>query len=369
MYSAKRSGFTLIELLVVLVIIGILMGLLVPVIAGAFRKGKEAAELAEIINLAGTMQKFKDQYGVYPPSSIVLYENGAYDSSRSPYIPAAGQDTAVIVEAVSIQYIRRMWPQMIINTDGSAVPSASIGDINGDGLVDNNDFYDWNGDNVQNGPWYLQADECLVFFLGGLPTGQAADPQNPAGSTGFGKVPQWPSQRPVAGASRDGPFFDMPSDRLVDRDNDGFWELLPFRKPSLEGAYVYFSSYDGTGYRPDDLNLANEPAPNGSATPTQDFGVTWQLGNTYPSPPRSSSTPYYISSPGPNPYTIGVPYSTTAGWVPRYHKPDGFQIISPGTGAGYGHGGQFPLADGLDNRDDDDNLTNLSGSPLQDGKL
>ncbi len=391
MISARRTrktdGFTLIELLVVLVIIGILMGLLVPVIAGAFRRGKEAAELAEITNLAGALQKFKDRFGVYPPSQIVLREDGAYTANLGPIVPSSGQDTAVFVEDISIQYIRRIWPQMVVSTSGTAVPFATIGDISGDGRVDGNDFYDWNGDGQRNDSsgnaqvHYLQADECLVFFLGGLPVGQTSDPQDPAGCGGFSKVPQWPSQRSSAGAGRDVPFFEMPSDRLADRDGDGFWEFLPFRKPSLAGAYAYFSSYDGIGYRPDDLNLANEPDPNGSAMQTMNMLVNWAIPSAYPVSPWPTGTrlgsgtlaaPYYLESPGPNPYTVGSPYPGTpipTGFVVRYHKPDGFQIISPGTGVGYGHGGQFPLADALDNRDDNDNLTNFSGAPLQEGRL
>ena len=40
--STRSRGFTLIELLVVIVILGVLVGLLVPVIAGAFRTANDA---------------------------------------------------------------------------------------------------------------------------------------------------------------------------------------------------------------------------------------------------------------------------------------------------------------------------------------
>jgi hypothetical protein len=236
------------------------------------------------------------------------------------------------------------------------------------------DFYDWNGDGTANQVHYLQGDECLVFFLGGIPTGVFGNTKNPPGGSGFSKIPAWPMQRQIVGVGRDGPFFDMPTSRLVDRDNDGFWELVPLRKASLNGGYAYFSGYGGAGYRPDDLNLAFEPAPNGGQMPFANFLVLWPITSTYPNVQGSGTAtdPYYTQSLGPNPYTIGAPHPGVPlppGFVVRYHKPDSFQIISPGPGVGYGHGGEFPLDDKLDNTDDNDNLTNFSGSDLQEGKL
>ncbi len=383
----RRAAFTLIELLMVLAIIGILISILVPVIASAFRKGQEAAEFTEITNLAGALQKFKDRYGVYPPSQIILREDGDYYVGGNPIVAPSPQDTAVFDEALSVQYLRRIWPQLVIHTRTNLTPypvtPTEIGDISGDGTVNANDFYDWNGDGSLGNPaqvHYLQGDECLVFFLGGLPTGQVANTKNPAGCTGFSKAPQWPTQRTgiAPGAGRDGPFHELSSARLVDRDNDGFWELVPFRKPSVSGPYAYFSAYDGAGYRPDDLNLTTEPAPNGGTMPTTKFQVLWPISATYPTATRRGSgtpaDPYYVESPGPNPYTLGSAYPSTAppipaGFIVRYHKPDGFQIISPGPAVGYGHGGEFPLDDQLDNRDDNDNLTNFSSGPMQDAKL
>ena len=110
--------------------------------------------------------------------------------------------------------------------------------------------------------------------------------------------------------------------------------------------------------------------------PTARFLVLWPIASSYPAATRRGSgtttDPFYVESPGPNPYSAGTPYPGTPmplGFVVRYHKPDAFQIISPGSQVGYGHGGEFPLDETQDNRDDKDNLTNLSGNPLQDGKL
>ncbi len=76
-----RAGFTLVELLVVIVVLAILVGLLLPVIAGAVRTAKNAATQAEINQLAQALANFKSTYGDYPPSRVYLSENG-YLSGR-----------------------------------------------------------------------------------------------------------------------------------------------------------------------------------------------------------------------------------------------------------------------------------------------
>jgi prepilin-type N-terminal cleavage/methylation domain-containing protein len=366
MYTTSKdrtaAGFTLVEMLVVFVIIAILIGILVPVIAGAFRNAKQAAEVVEINSLVTALQQFKDRYGHYPPSQIILKEDGDYIVGAGPFLlpSASGQDTAVFVEDLSVQYLRYFWPELVINTRSSVAPAnpvlpAEIGDINGDGSVTSADFYDWNGDNVLNGPWYLQGDECLVFFLGGIPSGQFVDSSGlpnrpsgvgfnpktyPAGILGFSKISRWPMKQPIAGsaaAGRDGPFYEFDSSRLIDRDADGFWEFLPLRKPQQLGGYAYFSGYDGTGYRPDDLNFTSE-FDSSSTIPSVgfvEFRVNWQVPSSYPPPyygvePVSPGSPQTsVQSPGPNPYTIGPPMIDTVK-TPRYWKPEAFQIISPG---------------------------------------
>lgn len=415
------AGFTLIELLVVFLVIAILIGILVPVISGAYKRGKQAAEEVEVNSLVTALQQFKDRYGHYPPSQIILKEDGDYIIGGAPLFPvsppppsATGQDTAVFVEDISVQYLSYFWPQLVIHKRTGATPNpvlpGEIGDINGDGSITPTDFYDWNGDGLLNGPWYLQGDECLVFFLGGIPRGQfnlagsgvfrpsgvPFNPQKyPPGTDGFSKIARWPTRQIIAGAAsagRDGPFYEFAASRLVDRDRDGFWEFKPLRNDDqATGGYAYFSAYDGAGYRPDDLNFSAEA--DGSVTiPTTvgfiEFRVNWQVPTSGPTaypaifagvePSPLGGVQTSVKSPGPNPYTQGPPM-IDAIKAPRYWKPDAFQIISPGPDNYYGQGGAVErlgasatsprtgsTAAYEEVRADDDNLVSFASGELKD---
>jgi prepilin-type N-terminal cleavage/methylation domain-containing protein len=79
--SSRSRGFTLIELLVVIVILGMLVGLVVPAVMRAVGTAKEAAVSAEIQGMTQALAAFKNAYGDYPPSRIVVSESGKYDAA------------------------------------------------------------------------------------------------------------------------------------------------------------------------------------------------------------------------------------------------------------------------------------------------
>jgi competence protein ComGC len=407
----RIAGFTLVEMLVTFAIIAVLIGLLVPVIAGALRRGQEAAELAEIHNVATNIVKFKDRFPVYPPSQIILREDGDYSTTTLGVVVTDAPTTGVggvFLREVSVQYLRRLWPQIVLNTSSTAGNSAYVVDKDGDGSInDSNEFFDWDGDGAfdDNTTYLLSGDECLVFFLAGVPEGESPNDstirtgQGPPGGKGFSKDPLNPTlvTLPGAGASRDGPFHEFESSRLVDWDGNGFWEFLPLRRPGLNGGYAYFSSYEGAGYRPDDMNiLGTEPNEADNSLPENcgsgiaadeyiEFRVSWRMpintsgSNAYPAAHRGGYTVNSgnvdqnssVESPGPNPYTVGLPF-LAANVTARYHKPDSFQLISPGTDNAYGQGGAYPREKSSSSsspyyteaKQDDDNLSNFGKARL-----
>src|SRR5439155_12310413 len=201
-----------------MLLIGMLVCLLVPVISQSYRRGKEAAEITEINSLSLALQQFKDRYGVYPPSQIILREDGDYSTATLPVTgniggrgnfgdgfvdyPAQGAG-GVFLRSVSIEYLRRIWPQLQLNTGATAGPAP--------GMVTsgpNQYISDWNGSGFfDNTTFLLSGDECLAFFLGGIPAGEPRD--NPAirtgqgapGTRGFSKDPLNPTLPPIPGTA------------------------------------------------------------------------------------------------------------------------------------------------------------------------
>lgn len=151
-----------------------------------------------------------------------------------------------------------------------------------------------------------------MFFLGGV--------RDESGTPiGFSKNPARPFS--AKGTQRLGPFLeDIDDHRLVDTNNNGFSEYLD-SFGNQPRPFVYFSSYGGRGYDPED----------------ETFGLSF----------------YRIDSDKP--------------W-----KPDSYQIISPGRDGEYGIGGVYnPDVDGVGDltgsrETERDNITNFSGGTLAD---
>src|SRR4051794_40842684 len=76
----RRPGFTLVELLMVIVVIGMLAALLLPAIGNAVKSARNAAVTGEMNQLAQALADFKSKFGDYPPSRILLCEDGNYSS-------------------------------------------------------------------------------------------------------------------------------------------------------------------------------------------------------------------------------------------------------------------------------------------------
>ena len=181
MYRNKtpRTGFTLVEMLVVIVVIGILMGLILVAVVPALFTTYNAAVTIEINQLGGGLEKFKTQFGFFPPCEFDFDGDGDLDLGTNPG-PTPDPEDLVTLKA----YLRRIAPNH---------------------EQDDNDIATWWTDVGQ----YLDNDSIIVFWLGGLK-----------------KNAQFPLTNGNGGAAWDGfangddpanyIFFDFDGSQLVD---------------------------------------------------------------------------------------------------------------------------------------------------------
>jgi type II secretory pathway pseudopilin PulG len=337
--TTARMAFTLVELLVVIAIIIVLASLLLAAVFKALDLANEASTRTDITQIGAAVQSFQTKYQVnYIPSRIRLREivnyagNFMYDiNNPNPAIAGYERDSA--------DYLQRVWPRLSgaqITLNGQ--PASWI-DWNGDGMPDSQPGVPPNfGNGLQDPSLYvdLEGEQCLAFFLGGIPQFNG----NTFTVTGFSTNASNPAQ---PGGDRVPPFFDFKSNRLVQWPN-----TAPLFPSYLDGygktPYAYFSSYKGAnGYNryasiPNPyLPPPNPVYPNGSRPyPAQLYYSDCQALRFPPDPPLPA---------GVLPAPQGVwPYAQTWGPTIQYWNPQTFQIISAGKNTQFGLG-TYPPGD------------------------
>ncbi len=69
--NAFRRGFTLIELMIVIVILGILMGTILPRLTGAQSRARDTARIADLNNISQALEVYFSDSGEYPTATCV----------------------------------------------------------------------------------------------------------------------------------------------------------------------------------------------------------------------------------------------------------------------------------------------------------
>ncbi|GHC00114.1 type II secretion system protein [Cerasicoccus arenae] len=91
----RHPGFTLVELLTVIAIIGILAGILIPVVGGAKKSALKAQSRAQFNGWATALEAYKAEYGYYPELGSLNSDGGpiTVDSYTDEFIKAlSGRD-------------------------------------------------------------------------------------------------------------------------------------------------------------------------------------------------------------------------------------------------------------------------------------
>jgi hypothetical protein len=264
----------------------------------------------EINELATAIENFKSRFRVdYLPSRIrlaELYSEYALSENGAPNDDELDRD--------SVNYLSRLWPQILSVAPVGHCLWKKVG-INWNGNVDEKGM-----DIIDKGKVTLEGDQCLVFFLSGIP--DRGPPANALGWATNLRDPAMLAQR----KGRTNPFFEFSSNRLFLRSGDkggsaaGYFSFAdPFRTWQ---PFAYFSNYgqrDGYG-RYGDSDCA----------------------------------------------TLGVsPYFQTSK-PRRYCNPAGTQILSAGPDGTFGAGGlwQQDAADQVPDAGNDDMSNFNNGAPL-----
>ncbi len=314
----RRLGFTLVELLTVIVIIGILVALVSVAVRNAMVAAKQAAIINEIQQLDMAMSRLANEAGdVYPPDFTTFNSMGGQ------------QEMQAYFGGPMKTYFAKRFPNYRAQNLQSAIDS----------------LYGGTGWPRPSNQMFLSRKidpaEALVFWLGGFSVPPGADS---AKLRNFSANPSNPIEG-KAQAKRLTSFYDFSPDRLVDRDNDGWYEYVP---PGNTGSgnpppYVYFN---GKSY-------ANMIKPDGTVDPKLAM-VRY---------PKQEMT--QVSEWG-----YATPYRSSDGGV-AWMNPQKFQIISASLDGIYGNTTSanlgpksYPIGDNYETADLD-NATNFADAVLE----
>lgn len=293
-----RPGFTLIEILMVVAIIGVLVALFMGGVTKVMAVMQRTEVMSDITQMAQSLEQAKAGYNPnnpvsFFPSQLVLYND--ISQYRSTTANAATKQTANVLRAM-------FGPRFI--SKGTQVS--------------------WDGTGTLGNSVTLKGSECLVFYLGGMPSTSGGNK-----CIGFSVDPLNPTKPPSSGSEdRKGPFFQFKSHRLAVGPSGKFFRYLdPYGTP-----YAYFGAYTANEYAPTAIYGATQ-----TNTDNSDLGMT-------------------------DAYHEG-------GSPKKWFNPNLYQIISAGKDKLLGLGGTLSASNGSSEDAAKDNLANFSqtelGNPIE----
>jgi len=333
-HQQERQAYTLIELLVVMAIIAVLVSLISAAVMAVRKTQLRMSNQADITKMGESLEAAKVAYGKqagsqpqFLPSRLLLWNNlSVYMTLKDP---ATGNPLVTPVRELTIHsraVLTSMFGRNLFNPN-SVYITGKISPPTPD------KFASWAGA-TPNGSVLLEGQECLVFYLGGMPS--AVGGTNVC--TGFSKDPFNPSL-PKATATEDriGPFFDFKSSRLVPGPSNLLFVYLdPYSDPPVGNPYAYFAPVAENRY--DLFSAATMLNKSDCASLLDPTGVSIQ--------------PYFEAGSTPT----------------RFVAPKTFQIISAGENKAFGPGGAWDPATGTNNKAAQDDVANFSRLPLGGGQ-
>lgn len=357
----------------VIILISVLAGLLLMAVRGGMFRGKTAAIVSEIEQLSTAFETYRSERGAYPPTTgfFIGDPGGTKNQPRIQrhiakafprYVGGYSTGNPNFRDDVAIA------TQYVVNNSTTIPPAlqykSSYSFAKGYGLDVNN----------------LDPAEAIVFWLGGLPDPSAEtklagfhlDPASPfvpaivrstngyLGKDAMGNpINPIESFGPSAQGQRTPRTFPFDPRRLVDYDQDGWWEYLPV-SGSMESntpPYVYFDSGSyplGPAYPYPKAAGGTLPDGQGPQSLASQWGNTIPYAADPPPPPPPvkfvNSQKFQIIAAGPdNQYDVELTTSTiNSTGNPWWFRPEYFP-----SGTNYEDRGR-------------DNLTNFAKGPLGD---
>jgi len=157
---STRRAFTLVELFVVIAIILVIIGLMFPIFLSTWQNAQDTKTVVEISKLDEACETFKSIFGKYPPGRIMLCETReGYRQAIVQYLcqthyqyQEQNQRGLAMLAKLSMEYLQSIFPG-----------------------IDFDEGHDWNGDGIiDDRQYFLQGDEALTYFLGGMRYGPGA---------------------------------------------------------------------------------------------------------------------------------------------------------------------------------------------------